>query len=58
MKSLCDEKPWALKRQDDNGHVVEIDRFREKEEAERVKDEFEQRGHKQLYFVEKNKVKP
>ena len=58
MKSLRDEKPWVLKRLDDNGNVYEMARFKEKEEAERKRDEFAERQHKQTYYVEKNKVKP
>lgn len=56
-KSLRDEKPWVLKRQDDNGHVEEMEYFADKDEAERERDKFEKRAHKQTYFVEKRKPK-
>lgn len=56
MKSLRDEKPWVLKRQDDNGNVFDIDSFADKEEAAQIGREYELRGHKQVYFVER--IKP
>lgn len=57
MKSLRDEKPWVLSRQDDNGNVFEINHFKDKDEAERQKKILQARGHKQIYFVEKKEVK-
>ena len=58
MKSLRDEKPWVLKRQDDNGNVFEIDSFKDKEEAERQQKILQERGHKQMYFIERKKIRP
>ncbi|MCP5426342.1 MAG: hypothetical protein H6970_14950 [Gammaproteobacteria bacterium] len=42
---------WALWRLDDNGNEVEMQRFPDRSQAERVKETFEKRGHKQAYFV-------
>lgn len=58
MKSLRNEKPWVLKRQDYNGNVYDIASFTSKEAAEHEQHVYEDRGHKQMYFVEKSKVAP
>ena len=58
MKSLRDEKPWVLKRMDDNGNTFDMDRFETKEKAELERRIFESRGHKQTYFVEKRPPQP
>ena len=42
---------WVLMRQDDNGNQVEMARFAARAEAETAAEEFEARGHKQLYWV-------
>ncbi len=44
---------WAVIRQDDNGNRYRVGRFKTREEAEQVADRFEEKGHKQLYVVEK-----
>lgn len=46
------EDRWELWRQDDNGTRQPIARFASREEAQRACDEFEARGHKQLYWIE------
>jgi 2'-5' RNA ligase len=46
----CD---WAIHRQDDNGNRFVVRTGLRREEAERLAAEFEARGHKQLYWVER-----
>lgn len=48
MSEIC----WCLWRQDDNGNRVLIRCFADRRAAERMRDEMEARGHKQLYWVE------
>jgi GNAT superfamily N-acetyltransferase len=43
---------WSLWRQDDHGNRFEVNRDHTREDAERLKDEFEARGHKQIYWIE------
>lgn len=45
--------PWLLLRQDDNGNRYEMARFETREAADGAAAEFEARGHKQLYYVER-----
>ena len=45
-------EPWALYRQDDNGHRFLVAILPAKEDAEAAADVFEARGHKQLYTCE------
>lgn len=45
------KKAWALMRLDDNGNAFEMERFADKAEAEKTRDVFEKRAHKQHYFV-------
>jgi hypothetical protein len=42
-----------LLRQDDNGNRYEMARFETREAADRAAAEFEARGHKQLYYIER-----
>jgi hypothetical protein len=42
----------VLWRQDDNGNCVRLASFVSLADAEEVRDAFEARGHKQLYWVE------
>lgn len=42
---------WTVWRQDDNGNQFRISGGHPREEAERLCDEFEARGHKQLYWI-------
>ena len=46
----CD---WAVHRQDDNGNRFVVRTGLRREEAERLAAEFESRGHKQLFWVER-----
>jgi hypothetical protein len=43
---------FRVLRQDDGGTVHELGRFASREDAEAVAKIFEQRGHKQTYWVE------
>lgn len=45
--------PYELWRQDDNGHKFLIETFPYKADAEKAKREFENRRHKQIYWLEK-----
>lgn len=45
--------PYELWRQDDNGHKFLIETFPCKADAEKAKREFENRKHKQIYWLEK-----
>lgn len=49
---------WVLWRQDDNGASAVIERFAEERSAREKMEELEARGHKQLYWVEQEKVLP
>lgn len=42
---------WALCRLDDNGNEVEMKRFQLEAAAQWTAQQYEKRGHKQLYFV-------
>jgi cell division protein FtsN len=44
---------WAVIRQDDNGNRYRVGSYKTREEAERVADHFEEKGHRQLYVVER-----
>ncbi len=46
------ELVWAVIRQDDNGNRYRVGSYKTREEAERVADLFEDKGHDQLYLVE------
>ncbi len=46
-------EPWSLFRQDDNGNRFHIRDFDSKCSADCARREFEGRGHKQLYTIEK-----
>lgn len=43
--------PWELWRQDDPGNQFKIRGFDTEEEANEAMVEFEERGHKQMYWV-------
>ncbi|MCE9581065.1 MAG: hypothetical protein K8T20_00965 [Planctomycetes bacterium] len=49
---MDERERWVLKRLDDNGREVEVRRFDKRAEAEAAAKEFEERGHKQTYWVE------
>jgi hypothetical protein len=43
---------WTVYRQDDNGNRFVVEEHVSREEAERLVERFEARGHKQLYWAE------
>ncbi|MFD3661726.1 SPOR domain-containing protein [Streptomyces sp. NPDC058659] len=45
--------PWLVIRQDDNGNRYRVGRYATKDEAHKVADSLDDRGHKQLYWVER-----
>lgn len=47
------ELDWAVIRQDDNGNRYRVGRYRTREEAESVAERFGEKGHRQLYLVER-----
>jgi hypothetical protein len=47
------DAPWRVVRQDDNGNRYLVAVFEDHEQAQRARAEFESRGHKQIYWVER-----
>ena len=45
--------PWLVIRQDDNGNRYRVGRYATEGEAQKVADSLDDRGHKQLYWVER-----
>ena len=45
--------PWLVIRQDDNGNRYRVGRYATRAEAQRIADSLDDRGHKQLYWVER-----
>ncbi len=45
--------PWLVIRQDDNGNQYRVGRYATRAEAQKIVDSFDDRGHKQLYWVER-----
>ncbi|MFB7054357.1 MULTISPECIES: hypothetical protein [Streptomyces] len=45
--------PWLVIREDDNGNRYRVGRYATRAEAQKVVDSFEDRAHKQLYWVER-----
>ncbi len=45
--------PWLVIRQDDNGNRYRVGRYATRAEAQKIADSLEDRGHKQLYWVER-----
>lgn len=45
--------PWLVIRQDDNGNRYRVGRYATQDEAQRSADKLQDRGHKQLYWVER-----
>ena len=45
--------PWCVMRLDDNGNTVVIKRLPTREQAQTLADQFEARGHKQMYWIER-----
>jgi len=48
----CGATTWAVHRQDDNGNRFVVETGLSRQEAERLVAMYEERGHKQLYWVE------
>ncbi|MFB7374070.1 SPOR domain-containing protein [Streptomyces sp. NPDC056222] len=44
---------WLVIRQDDNGNRYRVGRYATQDEAQKVADSLDDRGHKQLYWVER-----
>ncbi|MEV3989339.1 SPOR domain-containing protein [Streptomyces sp. NPDC049837] len=44
--------PWLVIRQDDNGNHYRVGRYATRDEAQKIADSLDTRGHKQLYWVE------
>ncbi|MFJ3581218.1 SPOR domain-containing protein [Streptomyces sp. NPDC090127] len=45
--------PWLVIRQDDNGNRYRVGRYATRDEAQKVADGLDDRGHRQLYCVER-----
>ncbi|MGW1884051.1 SPOR domain-containing protein [Streptomyces sp. NPDC002133] len=45
--------PWLVIRQDDNGNRYRVGRYATEDEAQKIADRLDARGHKQLYWVER-----
>jgi hypothetical protein len=45
--------PWLVIRQDGNGNRYRVGRFATKAEAQKIADSLDERGHEQLYWIEK-----
>ncbi|AVH95666.1 MULTISPECIES: SPOR domain-containing protein [Streptomyces] len=45
--------PWLVIRQDDNGNRYRVGRYATEDEARKIADSLDDRGHKQLYWVER-----
>ncbi|MFJ6460368.1 SPOR domain-containing protein [Streptomyces sp. NPDC091387] len=45
--------PWLVIRQDDNGSRYRVGRYATQDEAQRTADKLDERGHEQLYWVER-----
>ncbi|MER6390275.1 SPOR domain-containing protein [Streptomyces sp. NPDC059382] len=45
--------PWLVIRQDDNGNRYRVGRYPTRAEAQKVIDSLDDRGHRQLYWVER-----
>ncbi|MCT4355496.1 SPOR domain-containing protein [Streptomyces sp. Je 1-79] len=45
--------PWLVIRQDDSGNRYRVGRYATQDEAQKVADSLDDRGHKQLYWVER-----
>ncbi|MFF8030203.1 MULTISPECIES: SPOR domain-containing protein [unclassified Streptomyces] len=45
--------PWLVVRQDGNGNRYRVGRYATRAEAERIAGSLDERGHEQLYWVER-----
>jgi hypothetical protein len=55
MHSPCTQETWAVWRIDDNGNSFVVREHLGREEAEQVVSEFTARGHKQMYWAERER---
>ncbi|MFF2775827.1 SPOR domain-containing protein [Streptomyces sp. NPDC058052] len=46
-------QPWLVIRQDDNGNRYRVGRYATQDEAQKIADSLDSRGHKQIYWVER-----
>lgn len=53
-----DSPSWTVWRIDDNGNRFEVARHLTQAEAESLVEEFTRRGHKQLYWSERDHIQP
>ncbi|TXS56731.1 SPOR domain-containing protein [Streptomyces sp. t39] len=52
MTDLNAALPWQVVRQDGNGNRYRVGRYATRDEAQRIADTLDHRGHEQLYCVE------
>lgn len=45
--------PWLVMRRDDNGNRYGVGRYATRAEAQSIADSLDNRGHKQLYWIER-----
>ncbi|WP_309053539.1 SPOR domain-containing protein [Streptomyces sp.] len=45
--------PWLVIRQDDNGHRYRVGQYATEDEARKIADSLDARGHERLYRVER-----
>jgi hypothetical protein len=45
--------PWIVIRQDDSGNRYRVGRYATRAEAQKIADSLDDRGHKQVYWVER-----
>ncbi|MET9430976.1 SPOR domain-containing protein [Streptomyces sp. NPDC003036] len=45
--------PWLVIRQDDNGNQYRVGRCATRDEAQKLADSLDSRGHEQTYWVER-----
>jgi cell division protein FtsN len=45
--------PWLVIRQDNNGNHYRVGRYATRDEAQKMADSLDSRGHEQLYWVER-----
>ncbi|MER6101664.1 SPOR domain-containing protein [Streptomyces sp. NPDC001832] len=53
MSDSSAELLWLVIRQDDNGNRYRVGRYATQGEAQRIADQLDTHGHKQLYWVER-----
>jgi len=55
LRGVRASERWCLKRQDDHGRQYVMEIFGSKREAEAKMETYQVRGHKQTYWVEKER---